>query len=73
MVGLSLGYVLTGAILTETVFSWPGLGRLLIQAVNSRDYPTLQGLFLVSSIAVVVASLLTDLVYALLDPRVTFK
>lgn len=73
MIGLSLGFVLTGAILTESVFGWPGIGRLLGQAISNRDYPTMQGIFLLSSVAVVVASFLTDLTYAVLDPRVRFE
>ncbi len=70
--GLYLGMTLTGAVLTETVFSWPGIGRLLYDAVLSRDYPLLMGVFIISSCLVVVASLLTDIVYAFLDPRVTY-
>lgn len=71
--GLTLGFVLTGAIMTETVFSWPGIGLLMWQAIYNRDYPTLMGVFLFASVSVVIASFLTDMVYALLDPRVTFK
>ncbi|MBI3977682.1 MAG: ABC transporter permease [Chloroflexi bacterium] len=70
--GLFLGNVLTGAVLTETVFAWPGIGRLTYDAVLSRDYPLLMGLFIISSCMVVIASLLTDITYAILDPRVTF-
>jgi peptide/nickel transport system permease protein len=70
--GLTLGFILTGAIMTETVFSWPGIGLLMWQAILNRDYPTLMGIFLFASISVVVASFLTDIVYALLDPRVRF-
>lgn len=68
--GLVLGFVLTGAVMTETVFSWPGVGRLMWEAISNRDYPTMMGVFVFSSVAVVVASLLTDLAYATLDPRV---
>lgn len=71
--GLTLGFVVTGAILTETVFSYPGIGLLTWQAISNRDYPVLLGIFLFASISVVVASFLTDIVYAALDPRVTFK
>jgi peptide/nickel transport system permease protein len=73
MAGLTLGFVLTGAVLTETVFSWPGIGLLLWQAISNRDYPVLMGIFLFASVSVVVASFLTDMVYAYLDPRVTFE
>lgn len=71
--GLTLGFVVTGAILTETVFSYPGIGMLTWQAIGNRDYPVLLGIFLFASISVVVASFVTDIVYAILDPRVTLK
>ncbi|MGH2346110.1 MAG: ABC transporter permease, partial [Chloroflexota bacterium] len=70
--GLYIGLSLSGAVLTETVFGWPGIGQLMYQAIYSRDYPVLMGVFLISAIGVVVASLLTDIVYALLDPRVSY-
>lgn len=70
--GLVLGFILTGAVMTETVFSWPGIGRLMWEAISNRDYPTMMGVFVFSSVAVVVASLLTDVAYAVLDPRVRF-
>lgn len=73
MAGLTLGFLLTGAIMTETVFSWPGIGMLMWQAILNRDYPTLMGVFVFASISVVVASFLTDMVYAMLDPRVRFE
>jgi peptide/nickel transport system permease protein len=73
MAGLYLGLTLTGAVLTETVFSWPGIGRLMYEAVLSRDYPLLMGIFIFSSFLVVAASLLTDLAYAILDPRVSYR
>ena len=71
MVALSLGYVVGGAILIETVFSWPGIGRAVYQAVLQRDYPMLQGAFLVLTLSVVTFNLIADLVYFRLDPRVT--
>jgi len=70
--GLYIGLSLSGAVLTETVFGWPGIGQLMYQAIYSRDYPILMGVFLISAIGVVIASLLTDIVYALLDPRVSY-
>jgi peptide/nickel transport system permease protein len=72
MAGLTLGFVVTGAVLTETVFGWPGVGLLFWQAITNRDYPVLMGIFVFTSISVVLASFLTDLAYALLDPRVRF-
>ncbi|MBN9490590.1 MAG: ABC transporter permease [Alphaproteobacteria bacterium] len=69
VVGYSFGSSLTGAILTETVFAWPGLGSLFVSSIASRDYPVMQGIFLFSAVAVVVANILTDFVYWLVDPR----
>jgi peptide/nickel transport system permease protein len=70
MLGLQFGNVLAGAILVETVFNWPGLGRLAFESVLRRDYPTILGLLLFSSIVVVVMNQLTDLCYRLIDPRI---
>jgi peptide/nickel transport system permease protein len=67
--GMALGFVLSGSLLTEIVFSYPGTGYILIKAVHSRDFPLIQGLFLTITIAVLVANLLVDLVYVWLDPR----
>jgi ABC-type dipeptide/oligopeptide/nickel transport system permease component len=71
LVALSLGYIVAGAILVETVFSWPGIGRAVYDAVLQRDYPMLQGAFLLLTISVVVCNLLADLLYFKLDPRIT--
>ncbi len=71
--GLTLGFVVTGAILTETVFSYPGIGMLVWNAIANRDYPVMLGVFLFASILVDIASFLTDILYAVLDPRVSFK
>lgn len=70
VVGLQFGSLLTGAILTETIFGWPGLGRLLIQAIRLRDFPLVQGSVLVIAVTYVLVNLVTDLVYAWLDPRI---
>jgi len=70
VIGYNFGYSLTGAILVETVFAWPGLGNLFITSIGNRDYPVLQGIFLLTAIAVVIANVATDLIYAALDPRV---
>jgi peptide/nickel transport system permease protein len=67
---LSLGYILGGAIVIETIFSWPGLGRLTYTAIGNQDYALLEGLFLLFSAAVIVANLVADLLYSYLDPRV---
>jgi ABC-type dipeptide/oligopeptide/nickel transport system permease component len=71
LIALSLGYIVAGAILVETVFSWPGIGRAVYQAVLQRDYPMLQGAFLVLTISVVFFNLVADLLYFKLDPRIT--
>jgi len=71
LIALSLGYVVAGAILIETVFSWPGIGRAVYDAVLQRDYPMLQGAFLVLTISVVFFNLIADLLYFRLDPRIT--
>ncbi|MCH9646905.1 MAG: ABC transporter permease [Deltaproteobacteria bacterium] len=73
VVGLQFGALLTGAIITETIFSWPGLGRLLIQAIRLRDYPLVQGGILVIAVTYVLVNLATDLFYAVLDPRIRFR
>jgi peptide/nickel transport system permease protein len=70
LIAINLGYVVAGAITAEVVFSWPGLGTLAVDALTSRDYPVLQGVFLLLAISVVLANLLADVVYGLLDPRV---
>lgn len=70
IVALTLGYTVGGAIQVETVFSWPGIGRLMYDAVTKRDYPVLQGAFLLLAVSVILANLLADILYAMLDPRV---
>lgn len=70
--GLSLSSLLTGALLVETVFAWPGLGRLVYEAVTSRDFPMLMGGFLFATVLVIVGSLIADIVYTMLDPRVSY-
>jgi ABC-type dipeptide/oligopeptide/nickel transport system permease component len=72
VLGLQFGAVLTGAVITETIFAWPGVGRLLIQSINFRDYPLVQGCILLIAVTYVAMNLLTDLVYGLLDPRIRF-
>jgi ABC-type dipeptide/oligopeptide/nickel transport system permease component len=71
LIALSLGYIVAGAILVETVFSWPGIGRAVYDAVLQRDYPMLQGSFLLLTVSVVFFNLVADLVYFKLDPRIT--
>ena len=73
ILGLQFGTLLAGAIVTETIFSWPGIGRLAVQAINARDYPLLQGCILLIAVSYVVVNLLTDMIYALVDPRVRLQ
>jgi peptide/nickel transport system permease protein len=70
LIALTLGFTVSGSILIESVFSWPGLGSAVFEAVNRRDYPMLQGSFLLITVSVVVANAAADLLYAILDPRV---
>ena len=70
LIAINLGYVIGGAITVEVVFNWPGLGTLTVDALEARDYPVLQGIFLLLSISVVLANLVADLIYGRLDPRV---
>ncbi len=70
ILGLQLGALLTGALITEVIFSWPGLGRLLISAINLRDYPLVQGCVLTFALSYVFVNMLTDVAYGLIDPRV---
>jgi peptide/nickel transport system permease protein len=70
LIAINLGYVIAGAITAEIVFSWPGLGTLTIHALSARDYPVLQGIFLLVAVSVVIANLIADIVYGYLDPRV---
>jgi peptide/nickel transport system permease protein len=72
VIGFNVGYLLGGSAFVETIFAWPGIGRLLHDSMFTRDYPTIMGIFLVVSVGVIVANLLTDLAYALLDPRVRY-
>ena len=73
ILGLQFGAVLTGAVITETIFAWPGIGRLLIQSITTRDYPLVQGCILLIAITYVSVNLITDLMYGVLDPRIRFE
>lgn len=70
VIALDLGYALGGAIQIETIFSWPGVGRLMFDSIAQRDYPVLQGVFLLLAISVILANFFADLTYSFLDPRV---
>lgn len=70
MAGLQMAYLFSGAVLVETVFNWPGLGRLAFESILRRDYPTILGILFFSTMMVIIANLLTDLTYRLIDPRI---
>ncbi len=71
-IGLEIPFLFTGAIITETIFSWPGIGKLTIDATTSFDYPVLMGVLLITSLTVVLANLLADVAYAVVDPRIKY-
>lgn len=70
VIGVNFGFLLAGSVLTETVFGWPGMGRLLYQAIIARDFPVIQAVFVLVGVSVIIANLAADVVVALLDPRV---
>lgn len=72
VIGLQMGFLLGGAILTETIFSWPGLGRLVVNRILSRDYPAVQGSVIIIALVFVLINLLVDISYAYLDPRIRY-
>ncbi len=73
VLGLQFGSVLTGAVITETIFAWPGIGRLLIQSINARDYPAVQGCILLIAITYVSVNVIVDVAYGFLDPRIRYE
>jgi peptide/nickel transport system permease protein len=73
IIALQFGAVLTGAVITETIFAWPGIGRLLIQSIGFRDYPMVQGCILLIAATYVTVNLVTDLMYGVLDPRIRLE
>src|SRR5262249_19496503 len=73
VVGVQAGYLLVGAVLTETVFAWPGVGLLMVQGILARDFPLVQGCVLVIALTFVLINLVVDLLYAWLDPRIQYE
>ncbi len=73
IMGLQFGALLAGSLITETIFSWPGIGRLTVQAIQTRDYPLVQGCVLVIAVAYVLMNFMTDILYKLVDPRVSYE
>ena len=72
-IGLRLGYMLSGAVVIESVFGWPGLGLLMLDALFERDYPIIMGLFIVISLSVTIITFIVDILYTYLDPRIRLK
>ncbi len=72
VVGIDVPLYLTGAVLTETVFSWPGMGRLFFDSLATRDYPVLMGALMLGAVLIVLGNLIADLLYGLLDPRIKY-
>jgi peptide/nickel transport system permease protein len=73
VIGITFGFMLAGSVLVETVFAWPGMGRLMYEGILSRDYPVLMGIFTVVSFMVIVVNIMTDIIYGFIDPRVVYK
>lgn len=73
MVGVMIGLMFAGAIFTETIFSWPGLGRLLYDALFSRDYPVVTAMFIITSFLLIVVNGIVDVVYGIIDPRIRLE
>jgi ABC-type dipeptide/oligopeptide/nickel transport system permease component len=73
VLGLQFGAVLTGAVITETIFGWPGVGRLLIQSIGTRDYPAVQGCILLNAVTYISMNLIVDVMYGFLDPRIRYE
>lgn len=73
VIGMDAGTMIAGAVMTETIFSWPGIGRLLYDSIFARDYPVIMGIFVIVSISVIVANLMTDVICAYLDPKIRYE
>lgn len=72
LIGIQIGAIIEGAVITETIFSWPGVGRLVVQAIPSNDYPVVQGVVLVSAFSFMLSTLFVDVLYAWIDPRISY-
>jgi len=72
LIGIQIGAIIEGAVITETIFSWPGVGRLVVQAIPSNDYLVVPGVVLVSALSFMISTLLVDVLYAWIDPRISY-
>jgi len=73
VVSFMVGWMFAGAILVETVFAWPGLGRLIFEAIITRDYPLIMGMVIIVSVIVIIVNIITDIIYSLIDPRIRYR
>ncbi len=73
VIGLIVGQLLSGAILTETIFSWPGIGKWVIEAIRARDYPVVQSAVLIIATIIILVNLLVDLLYGVVNPRIRYR
>src|SRR5207237_5690464 len=73
LIGIQVGAIIEGAFITETIFFWPGIGRLAVQAIPTGDYPVVQGVVLISAFSYMFSTLLVDVLYAWLDPRISYE
>ena len=73
IIGMSIPSLVGGAVVTEQVFGWPGVGSLMVTAIEARDYPVIMGVTVMIAVAVLLANILTDLAYGLVDPRISYK
>jgi len=73
LAGLQFPFLLGGAIITEQIFNWPGMGRLAVEAITQRDYPTIMGINLLAAIMVIIGNLLADVMYGVVDPRIRYE
>ena len=71
-ISLSIPFLIGGAVVTEQIFAWPGIGSLMVTAINNRDYPVIMGVTVLISVVVLIANLVLDLIYAKLDPRISY-
>lgn len=72
-IGMNLPFIVGGAVVTEQIFGWPGIGTLMVQSINARDYPCIMGITVFIAVVVLIGNLITDLIYGLLDPRISYK
>lgn len=73
VIGMNLPFIVGGAVVTEQIFAWPGIGTLMIQSINARDYPCIMGITVFITVVVLIGNLITDMIYGLLDPRISYK